>query len=156
MSHRRSTGSQTCMYAGIPWSFAKADIPKTGTSGDSTGHLYFIKCSWSRVLKPIRLAKRIYKLLTTFNFPGKTDAASGKDIFNEGKDLATHSPWWQLPWSSNRSLSSPRAHLEELQGRRFWIQSHKKKDNGIPQRTQVWSGLQFGPCHVPCNFRWAP
>ena len=52
------------MYAGIPWSFAKADIPKTETSGDSTGHLYFIKCSWSRVLKPIRLAKRIYELLT--------------------------------------------------------------------------------------------
>lgn len=123
MSHRRSTGSQTCVYAGIPWSFAKADIPKTGTSGDRTGHLYLLKCILSRVLKPIKLAKRIYELLTTSNFPGKTDAANVKDIFKEGKDLTTHSPWFQQPWSSDRRLSSPRAHLEELQGRRFWIQS---------------------------------
>lgn len=51
------------------------------TSGDRTGHLYFLKCSWSRMLKPLKFIKRSYELNITSDFPGKMDAANSKDFF---------------------------------------------------------------------------
>lgn len=81
MSHWGSASSQTLIHTGIPWSFVKADIPRTETSRVRTGQLDFWKCSWSRVLKPLRLAERSYDLITTFNFQEKNDAASLKDFF---------------------------------------------------------------------------
>lgn len=81
MSHCRSDGAQTPMHAGIPESFVKAQPPRIEASGDRTGQLYFLKCNWSRVLKPLSLAERSCELMTTSSFPGKIDEASLKVVF---------------------------------------------------------------------------
>lgn len=129
MSHCGSTSSQPQMHTRILWGFVIPEIPRAGTSGDRTGHLYFLKCSWSRILKPLNLAEKNYERITISNFPGKIDAANLKDFFskNEGKGVKLPIP--AVPKLHSRTcLEKPREgsgfHLTALLIREGVMGSH--------------------------------
>lgn len=96
MSRMSHWGATSLMRIGIPWSFVKAEIPRTETSGDRIGHLYFFKVQLVQGVETITSGWE--ELRTIPNCPGKINAANLKGFFSKsGEDLTTHSPQSSCP-----------------------------------------------------------